>query len=1218
MRDSAMAVEKKGSGELLSSEEVDFLLDGERPNDNAAPGKDSQEAAVVTMRGDLEQMPLTDIFQTLALAKMAGMLRVRNPVEQRHVYFSDGYVRLLVPNRIVARRLGQRLVHAGMLQPEDLRSALLEQRKQSAPLGEILVSKGYIAKEQIEEVVAMQVTEDLFAIFTWRHGSFEFFKGECREPQLVSRLESCPEFEVNGLLLEVARRSDEWECILSMVGSLEEVAAVPAGTAIPDDLSDHQRALLLHADGHQTFRELSETALLTLFDACRAAHDLVKQGLLVHISDEAMVEVARRAVLDGHHKRALMVMQTLRDRAGERSLDVVTAMAEVLKEAGESKVGSRVLLATAQLQTSPQITLDLARRARGMCGRDSEILMFLRNALATHGGAGAARELQEVTTELLDLLIDNGECDLALGVLDEIPRDAEEDTQMQVRRARALQRKKDVPAATAVLMELAANAALEGDRTRAAEFYEQVLKLDRNRKDVAKILRQLRTSARARTIRWLAATVTLVAMAGVGVVMWQQMQWQRDLLQATGTISGLVKQGSLGEAREALLHWRSNLGDNDQFNNLQRQIEFAANAEKNRKLRDAQHEAEAKLATASKALETGDIAAAFPVFEQLSQRADVGEAATKLLATQLDGMAARFDSLAHSLQTRMPPEPDAMLDRRALEEHFADLRERFTPELAQTAEQLRRAATEDRFPHCANRQQIDKLLQALVAADPVLQTALQRYRQYEAARQRMESERRLDPLFKAALDHEKNLEFAAALQAYRRLEKEHSDESLRAHFRDMVARNATIVRYLDAVAAATAKGDFPTAQSQYRALKLAYADVPFEKVARLPLRIESVPSGAAVTWNGEERGVTPLTQTYAPTGSNQIVLRLPRFRPEQVNLQGDKTGMVRQVLTCVADVELELAGVIEHVAVADDQNRVFTTDRSGSAYALSTKDGSQLWHWHSGDLSGLLTPATLHGKRLLFGSLDGTLRALNTASGEVVWSLPGLPAEVEPALVGGVLAVATTGNLLVLVDPDDGRKLGSVPMPAVTHCNLLPVGKQVLVCLANNTVQAFAMPDGAASWQLRIRGNPLCATPVPGGAAIADDTGRITVIDGDGKQRWQAAMGSAVVGRPSHNGKELAVVLQDRIDLLDLRSGQVKVSRPAGSQGYAGAACFVGDRLLLPHQDGPIDVLDARALTLRYAIGLDQRVSAPMTALPGQGVLAPLVNRHALIYRNLP
>lgn len=68
-------------GELLNEAEVEFLLAaaGEGEPTSSAPAPTSGEGQTVTMRGDLEQINLADIFQTLAMAKMEGVLRVRNP-----------------------------------------------------------------------------------------------------------------------------------------------------------------------------------------------------------------------------------------------------------------------------------------------------------------------------------------------------------------------------------------------------------------------------------------------------------------------------------------------------------------------------------------------------------------------------------------------------------------------------------------------------------------------------------------------------------------------------------------------------------------------------------------------------------------------------------------------------------------------------------------------------------------------------------------------------------------------------------------------------------------------------------------------------------------------------------------------------------------------------------------------------------------------------------
>src|SRR5688572_7165092 len=91
------------SGPILNNEEVDFLLEGAAASGDPkkAGGDPTIAGQVVTMKGDLDQIQLTDIFQTLALSKMEGLLRVRNPLEERYVHFKDGRVRIAVPSRVV-------------------------------------------------------------------------------------------------------------------------------------------------------------------------------------------------------------------------------------------------------------------------------------------------------------------------------------------------------------------------------------------------------------------------------------------------------------------------------------------------------------------------------------------------------------------------------------------------------------------------------------------------------------------------------------------------------------------------------------------------------------------------------------------------------------------------------------------------------------------------------------------------------------------------------------------------------------------------------------------------------------------------------------------------------------------------------------------------------------------------------------------------------------
>src|SRR5688572_2008018 len=136
----------------------------------------------VTMRGDLQQMPLADVFQSLGMSKMEGVLRVRNLVEQREIYFRDGLVRSYITARVELRRIGVQLVQGGLMTPENLRAILFEQRKSRRPLRDLLVEHRVLPEAEVEELFDHRAAEDLYGLFTWPQGAFEFYKGPPSDP----------------------------------------------------------------------------------------------------------------------------------------------------------------------------------------------------------------------------------------------------------------------------------------------------------------------------------------------------------------------------------------------------------------------------------------------------------------------------------------------------------------------------------------------------------------------------------------------------------------------------------------------------------------------------------------------------------------------------------------------------------------------------------------------------------------------------------------------------------------------------------------------------------------------------------------------------------------------------------------------------------------------------------------------------------------------------
>jgi len=80
---------------------------------------------------------------------------------------------------VVQYRLGSLLIRKGLIQPEQLDTALAYQRDQSVPLGQALIALGYVSQRQINRALRKQsrirlcaaVVAFVMAPFNWCHAS---------------------------------------------------------------------------------------------------------------------------------------------------------------------------------------------------------------------------------------------------------------------------------------------------------------------------------------------------------------------------------------------------------------------------------------------------------------------------------------------------------------------------------------------------------------------------------------------------------------------------------------------------------------------------------------------------------------------------------------------------------------------------------------------------------------------------------------------------------------------------------------------------------------------------------------------------------------------------------------------------------------------------------------------------------------------------------------
>lgn len=261
----------------------------------------------MAIRGSLGEATLADVLQLLALGRKTGCLSVFEGQNFGRIYLHTGRV---TSATIINRkdRLGDILLRNGVVDRVTLQAAVDRQDGQrSRRLGQLLIEAGAISREQLEKYIAIQVEEAVYFLFTWSSGAFHFESGVAPETSDIL-LSLNPE----RLLLEGARRVDEWTVIRRKVPSTDLVFALTSDRApAADELTAEQRRLLPLVDGVRSVRELVDESGLLDFEGCRALFGLVQAGLASPVGRRRATSGSReRERVEEHENLAVAFYQT--------------------------------------------------------------------------------------------------------------------------------------------------------------------------------------------------------------------------------------------------------------------------------------------------------------------------------------------------------------------------------------------------------------------------------------------------------------------------------------------------------------------------------------------------------------------------------------------------------------------------------------------------------------------------------------------------------------------------------------------------------------------------------------------------------------------------------------------------------------------------------------------------------------------------------------------
>jgi Domain of unknown function (DUF4388)/Tetratricopeptide repeat len=235
----------------------------------------------MALEGPLKELHIQDVFQLLDLGRKTGVLRVTSELRQTAgtVCFERGGV-VAAALGSDPQPLGARLVRVGKITAEALdRARGLQSAGDSRRFGDILVDLGAISRRELERQLKAQLEEAVFELLGWTEGYFRFEEGSpCQ-----AAVESPVRFPTEALLMEAARRIDEWSRIGSKVSHLGLVPRLPNGdqSAEPLDLVPFEWEVLAAVDGERDLHALAEALGRSEFEVARTVYGLTNAGVVV-------------------------------------------------------------------------------------------------------------------------------------------------------------------------------------------------------------------------------------------------------------------------------------------------------------------------------------------------------------------------------------------------------------------------------------------------------------------------------------------------------------------------------------------------------------------------------------------------------------------------------------------------------------------------------------------------------------------------------------------------------------------------------------------------------------------------------------------------------------------------------------------------------------------------------------------------------------------------
>jgi CheY-like chemotaxis protein len=242
--------------------------------DNHSPGAPSASAGI---QGNLGSFRIVEVLQMLALQRQTGRLAITRPGETGSIFFREGSVVFAQVNPEGSVGIEMLLRKSCHIAEESLRYVQQIAEMTNKPIDSVLAQERLMDLKTFGECLQHHTESAVYTIMAWQEGDFVFDKAQ---PPVFSR---SLQLKVDDLLLEGARRADEWALIQQKIPSLSLVFDAMIGNAeelTTRGLSEVDMKVFSLVDGRRTVRDIIDKSALGDFEVAKSMFILLSVNLI--------------------------------------------------------------------------------------------------------------------------------------------------------------------------------------------------------------------------------------------------------------------------------------------------------------------------------------------------------------------------------------------------------------------------------------------------------------------------------------------------------------------------------------------------------------------------------------------------------------------------------------------------------------------------------------------------------------------------------------------------------------------------------------------------------------------------------------------------------------------------------------------------------------------------------------------------------------------------